>query len=171
MLITTISFILFQIIGTNLPFSFSNYILKMSLGVTLVLFSVLFAVKEYSKWTIKSTNINSIIIGGFSGIIGGMLGIGGPPIVFYYHSVFEDKNDYNINTQATFAIVSLVMLGLHIYHGNINATTFKYSGLALIVLFISTLFGLRVFEKISKVLLTKIIIVFLFIAGFLKLVF
>ncbi|MDF2803236.1 MAG: hypothetical protein K0S61_3139, partial [Anaerocolumna sp.] len=81
-----------------------------------------------------------------------------------------DKNDYNKNMQVTFVIVNIILLVLHIRRGNITIETLEYSSLALIVLFISTWIGLKVFKRISKSLLTKITIVFLLIAGIMKLV-
>ncbi|WP_459481017.1 sulfite exporter TauE/SafE family protein [Clostridium saccharoperbutylacetonicum] len=168
--ITTMFFIVFQSVGISLLFSFSNEILKISLGITLIFFAILFISTEYGKYKLKSNKVNSAIVGGMSGLAGGMLGIGGPPVVFYYHSIFEDKNDYNKNMQVTFVIVNIILLVLHIRRGNITIETLEYSSLALIVLFISTWIGLKVFKRISKSLLTKITIVFLLIAGIMKLV-
>lgn len=168
--ITTMFFIIFQIIGTNLLFSVVNNVLRMSLGITLIFFALLFIYMEYGRHNIKFSNMNSAIIGGISGITGGMLGIGGPPVVFYYNSIFEDKNDYNINMQVTFTIVNMILIGQHIYRGNITATTLEFSALALIVLFLSTWIGLKAFKRISKSLLTKITIGFLFVVGIMKFV-
>lgn len=168
--ITTIFFVIFQIVGISLLFSFSNEALKISLGVTLIFFAILFIYTEYGKYKVKANKVNSAIVGGMSGIAGGMLGIGGPPVVFYYHNIFEDKNDYNVNMQVTFTIVNIILLVMHIRRGNITIMTLEYSVLALIVLVISTWIGLKVFKKISKSLLTKMTIIFLLIAGIMKLV-
>ncbi len=168
--ITTIFFIIFQVGGTNLLFSLSDDTLKTSLGITLIFFAILFIVTEYGKYKVKSNRVNDAIIGGISGIAGGMLGIGGPPVVFYYQSVFEDKNDYNVNMQATFTIVNIILLMLHIHRGNITTIILEYSIVALFTLFISMWIGLKIFKKISKKLLVKIIIVFFMVAGIIKLV-
>ncbi len=170
-LVTTLSFSFFQAVGTDLLFHFNNSVLKIALGITLILFAGLFMLNENGMWKLKSNPVISIMVGGFSGIIGGLLGIGGPPIVFYYRSLFEDKTEYIVNTQATFVAAGFIMFLMHIYHGNVTPITLGYSGMALIVLVISTLFGLKVFHRVSKGMLTRIIILFLFITGIVKIIF
>ncbi|MCG8482437.1 MAG: sulfite exporter TauE/SafE family protein, partial [Clostridia bacterium] len=64
---------------------FSNQaVLKEILGYTIVVLSVITYINNKKTIEVKTTLKNGIAAGSVSGILGGMFGTGGPPLVIYY---------------------------------------------------------------------------------------
>jgi len=88
------------------------------LGAMLVLLCIwmmCFAAKVH----IKSNNRNGIIAGTLSGVMGALFGIGAPPLVLYYSSTTEDKDNYTACLQITLAIHTMLnifcRIGMHLF--------------------------------------------------------
>ena len=159
--------IIMQIISTYFLFVLNDDVLKIVLVIILLLFAGLFILSD-RRWQIKASVPNSILAGCVTGVCN-MLGIGGPPLGYYYHSIFEDNIRYLANLQATLLISCGMLLIQHIIEGNITLVTFEYSAIASVVCVIFLLPALKVFKKLDRSKLTKIIIIFLIVMAIIKL--
>jgi hypothetical protein len=97
-----------------------------------------------------------------------MLGVSGPPLGYYYHSIFKDNIRYLANLQATLLITLIILLIQHIIQGSMTLVTFAYSAIASVVCVAFLLPALKIFKKLDRSRLTRIIIVFLIVMAILK---
>ena len=111
--------------GINVVMSIDEDILKISLGIVLILFSIYFHFYK-EKIKIKPTFMNGIITGLSSGVLAGLFNTGGPPLVLYYSVAARDKMEYNSSLQVIFAVSALYAVITHIIYGNINPGTIRY---------------------------------------------
>lgn len=122
-------------------------LLKRILGAILFLMSV-YAVFFSEKIKFRPTPARGLFAGALSGFMGGLLNIGGPPMVAYYLSVCDDKLEYTATMQAFFALSSISVLGTHIAMGNFSEKVVWYCIPALIGLAAGTVIGLYFLKKL-----------------------
>ena len=94
---------IFSLTGVWFQSGSAEAVLRRILGVTLVLLSVYFIFFS-SRLTLKGNAVNGFIAGSISGVCGGLMSIGGPPIVAYYLAATHSKEEYNATLQAYFVI-------------------------------------------------------------------
>ena len=163
-----IPIVIMQIISTYFLFVLNDDVLTIALVVILLLFAGLFILSD-RRWQIKASVPNSILAGCVTGVCN-MLGMSGPPLGYYYHGIFEDNIRYLANLQATLLITLTILLVQHIIQGNITLVTFEYSAIASVVCVIVLFPAMKVFKKLDRSKLTKIIIAFLIVMAIIKLV-
>lgn len=160
--------VIVEMISTYFLFVLNDHGLTIAIVIMLLLFAGLFLLSQ-RKWQMKASVPNSILAGCATGLCN-MLGIGGPPLGYYYHSIFEDNIRYLANLQATLLITLAILLIQHIMEGNITLVTLEYSAIASVVCVIVLFPALKIFKKLDRSNLTKIIIVFLIVMAVFKLV-
>ena len=158
-----------QIISTYFLFALDDSALTIILVIILLLFAGLFVLSDI-RWQIKASVPNGILAGCITGACN-ILGIGGPPIGYYYHSIFKDNISYLANTQVTILTMCALLLIQHIIKGNITLVTLEYSIISSIVCIAVLLPTLKAFKKLDRSKLTKIIILFLIVMAIIKLAF
>ena len=139
-------------------------LLRRILGGALICLSLYFHFFS-SKLRLKPTRTSGIIAGMISGFCGGLLNIGGPPMVAYFLSVTDDKQEYNATLQCYFTITTLYIFLLHFIMGNVTGEILQLSGAALVGLGLGTLAGMRLFRRLSMSHIRKCVCVFMSIAG------
>lgn len=160
--------VVMEMISTHFLFVLNDQVLTIVIAVMLLLFAGLFFLSQ-RRWQIKASAPNSILAGSVTGLCN-MLGMSGPPLGYYYHSIFEDNIRYLANLQATLVITLAVLLVQHIIKGNITPVTLGYSAIASAVCVIVLFPALKVFKKLDRSKLTTIIIAFLILMPIIKLV-
>ena len=161
--------VIIQIISTYFLFALDDHVLTIVLVVILLFFAGLFFLSDI-KWHVNVSAPNSILAGCLTGACN-ILGVGGPPLGYYYHSMFDDNIKYLANLQATLLISCGLLLVQHIIEGNINLVTFEYSVIASAVCVLVLFPTLKAFKKLDRSKLTKIIIVSLIVMAIIKIVF
>ena len=151
-------------IGIFILMNTDGAILQRVLGVVLILFSVYFAffvgnVKLKPSW--KSGTVSGLS----SGVLGGMLNTGGPPLVAYYFWALPDKMAYNASLQLTFCITSFYSIVLHIIYGNMSLEVMKLSVVGIAAIFIGSSIGIWMFRKIKKEVLSKLVYILMAVMG------
>lgn len=114
---------------------------------------------------IKNSIRNGIIMGTFSGILGGLFNVGRPPLVIYYFSAMPDKMEYNASIQATFAFSSIYTVFLHFLYDNINMMVIKLAVVGIIAITIGCTAGLWIFKRLNMEIISKAIYSFMAIMG------
>jgi len=153
-----------RFIGIYFLMKFSDNIMQIFLGIMLIIFSLYFFFFS-DKIQIRKSTKNGIIAGFSSGILGGMTNAGGPPLVLYYISSCDTKEEYSANTQITFLSGAIFSIVLHAIYGNFTFEVLKLSAITPIAVVAGIFIGLKIFTKIEKETLTKAIYVIMIISG------
>ncbi|MDO4541941.1 MAG: sulfite exporter TauE/SafE family protein [Bacillota bacterium] len=157
-----------QFFGTNFLFTLSDGVLKVILGVVMLLFAVLFFLAERNLH-IKATPGNTVLSGCVAGFCGS-LGVGGPPVGYFCHSLFQDNLSYMANIQVCLIVGSGCLLIQHFLTGGINTAIVYDCAIASIVC-IGVLFPtMKLFSKLNRSGLTKLISSFLLVMGVVNIV-
>lgn len=139
--------------------------LKVILGITLILLSVYFTFFKKDGIRIKPNWFNTIGLGSVSGLMGGLFSMQGPPVVYYYLSTQETKEEYMAQTQCFFLLGNLWMTLLRAGEGIITAEVGKNYLIAITGCLIGMWIGAHVYNKMNKELLLKVIYIFLAYSG------
>jgi len=144
--------------------------LRVILGCVLILLAAYFlffankaAVKPTIKWQIS--------LGGLSGLMGGLFGMHGPAAVVYFLSSETSKESYLAIAQAYFVLTNIYMSLFRAEYGFVTPTVGLSLLYALPGIFLGIFFGKKVFEKINRETLKKIIYFYMIIAGIIQIIF
>jgi uncharacterized membrane protein YfcA len=140
--------------------------MRKILGVVLIFLSLYFSFfKEKIQKLIKPDAGWMIGTGSVSGVMGGLFGMHGPPIVLYLIVSEPSKNHYMGMIQTYAVITNIIMLAVRTYNGNVTpyvGTAYLY---ALGGLVIGVLAGNWAFNRIPNRLFTYIVYTYIAISG------
>ena len=161
--------ILFNVIASFVAIeymsSLGNETLKRCLGIVLVLISLYFLFYE-GKLNLRFRSKSAqVIIGTISGVMGGMFAMPGPPVVLYCIGVIEDKQRYITTLQAFSVIFNIFYTLFRARVGFFGENTLLWWGIGLIGLVIGAWLGSLCFERISRILLKRIVYIIMLISG------
>ena len=156
--------IMFSFLGVKTLLAFDHRTMQIILGGALLILSGYFAFFS-EKVKLKPNWITGICAGALSGFMGGLLSIGGPPMVAYFLAVTDDKNEYNATLQGFFVINTLCISFMHLSMGNTDLSMLPLLIAGIIGTFIGTILGLSVFKKLTMKGIRKIIYLFMLVAG------
>lgn len=140
--------------------------MRMILGAILILVSIYFCFfKEKLQQMIRPTAQWQIGSGTLSGIMGGLFGMQGPPVVLYLINSEEDKNHYMGMIQTYAVLTNVIMLTVRVCNGFFTpavGTAYLYSlgGLA-----IGVLAGNLAFRLLSNRIFTYIVYAYIGVSG------
>lgn len=143
-------------------------ILKKVFGVFLMLLSVYFLVFS-SKLKIKATLLSATVCGTLAGILGGLFGIGGPPMVIYFLAALDSKEEYLGTIQFHFFVTGVYMLFFRIYKGIFTMDMIPYVILGMAGMMIGKRLGTKIVDRINADTMKKLVYAFLGVSGFLNL--
>lgn len=151
-------------IGIYILMNTDGKILQRILGIVLIVFAVYFTfivrnIQLKPSWKTGTAS------GFSSGILGGMLNTGGPPLVAYYFWALPEKMAYNASLQLTFCLTSVYSIFLHIMYGNMSLEVLKLSLTGIAAIFIGSSIGLWLFRKIRKDTLSKMVYALMAVMG------
>ncbi|MBL4812669.1 MAG: sulfite exporter TauE/SafE family protein [Rhodobacteraceae bacterium] len=127
-----------------------------------------FAVLMLSGWTAprpKRPQLAEAIIGGFSGFIGGMSGVWGPPTVAYLTAIELPKREHVQAQGVIYGLGAVVLLAAHVQSGVIRAQTLPLSLLMIIPAVIGMALGQKVQDRIDQKVFKRLTMVVLLVAG------
>lgn len=104
-------------------------------------------------------------IGLIAGIMGGATGISGPPIILWCASRGWDKDVQRATFQSFFIGTQILIIGIYIAEGLINARTIQLVMVAALPIVISSWLGSRVFKRFADQDFQKVIFGLLFLSG------
>lgn len=139
--------------------------LKIILGVALILLSIYFTFFKKDGIKINPNWFNTIGLGSLSGLMGGLFSMQGPPVVYYYLSTQKTKYQYMAQTQCFFLLGNLWMTMLRAGEGIITTEVGKSYLIAITGCLSGMWIGARVYNKMNKDLLLKVIYIFLAYSG------
>ena len=158
--------ILGLIIGIFVYLFLDIQLLKMTVGVIILVLTVLLMFQV----TMKQTEKKDYVTGGISGVLTTSIGVPGPPLLLYFSGAGIDKTTLRSTTLAYYLFVYSASLMMQISFGGTSKETWIFSLIAIPPLFIGVLLGQLLFKWISQ--LTFLIITYiilLFTGGYLVL--
>lgn len=139
-------------------------IYKRLLGVFLILLAIWLYFFS-SRVHIRPIPRNAAIAGVISGACGGLFSVSGPPMILYFVSVLEDKEEYMATTQCYFMLNNIYLLimrsVLHLIPSGILSPTLWGAG----GLLIGSLLGGRIFHNIDSKRLKSVVYVVMALSG------
>lgn len=138
--------------------------LKHLLGVVLILMSCYFLLIS-EKIHLRPTLPVQISMGTLSGLMGGLFAMQGPPAVLYFVASETDKERYLASTQVYFFIGNSIMTLYRAQSGFLTPTVGYGCLYAFVGVIVGTQIGKQLFNKMSIVILRKVIYAYMAVAG------
>ncbi|MGM9803054.1 MAG: sulfite exporter TauE/SafE family protein [Muribaculaceae bacterium] len=155
--------------AVHLVSAIDNHLLKKILGVILIVVSLYFLFLR-QRMVPKAGMPMQLSMGCLSGAMGGFCGMQGPPAALYFLAVSETKERYIALSQIYFLLGNIIMT-LYRY-GNGMLTFHVAQGFALGVpaVLVGTVLGSKVFNKLSRPMLQRIVYVYIGVSGIMALI-
>lgn len=160
------AFLIFSTLAICLLDRIEGPTMRRILGVMLIFLSLYFSFfKEKLQRFIKPTAAWQLGTGTASGVMGGLFGMHGPPVVLYLIVSEPDKDHYMGMIQTYAVITNIIMLAVRAYNGYVTpvvGTTYLYGlgGLA-----IGVIAGNWAYKSIPARLFTYIVYAYIGISG------
>ena len=160
------AFVLFSTIAICLLDRIEGQAMRIVLGIMLIIISIYFSFfKEKLQKIIRPTKSWQLGTGSVSGIMGGLFGMHGPPVVLYLISSEPDKDHYMGMIQTYAVITNIMMVIVRTWNGYVTPAvgmTYLYglSGLA-----IGVIAGNWAYRRIPNRLFTYIVYAYICISG------
>jgi len=155
------------LIGGKLILSLDLKTISRIIALTIIVFTFLnFYGLNLNKLKPKYEKNLSIIIGFFSGILGGVSTFYAPPIITFLVSLNLEKENFIRTTATMYFLASIPLYSSLIYHGLGNFYDLLFSLVITAPALIGQYFGTKIRVKLSNVIFRKSILVILIIIGF-----
>lgn len=138
--------------------------LKRIFGVFMIILSIYFLTIS-GKLKIKANLVSATICSVLSGIVGGLFGIGGPPMVIYFLAALDDKEKYLGTIQLFFFITGAYTFIFRVINGIYTVDLVPYSILGVVAIMIGKKIGTKIVDRINADTMKKIVYAFLGFAG------
>lgn len=145
-------------------------VLRRCLGVALMLVSLYFIFLEGKARMLFCSRWSQAAVGALSGFMGSMFAMPGPPVVLYGVSVIKDKRGYMATMQAFWLLFNIVYLFFRSGRGYYTADTPLYWCAGVAGVFLGIHFGAVFFSIINKMVLKRLIYIFMFLSGIVALI-
>ena len=146
---------------TSLPTS----VLLLILGLPVTLFALLQLVGWRPRIHAGNRRAAEMGVGAFSGAIGGLSGVWGPPTVLYLTALDTPKTE-QVRVQGVIYGLGAVMLTLaHLQSGVLNGDTVRLSMMLTVPALVGMALGFAVQDRLDQVVFRKITLIVLVVAG------
>ena len=153
--------------GGKLILNLSLNFISISIAIVIIIFTSL-NFYGISLKNIKKSNekILSVIIGFFSGILGGLTTFYAPPIITFLISINLDKEFFIRTTATMYFFASIPLYFSMLYHGLGNYYDLIMSLVLVVPAIIGQFFGSKIRKKLSNEIFQKLILIILIMIGF-----
>lgn len=152
------------LLGVYILASYNSQILKKLLGIFISGYSLKMLFERENKVN-EVRNYIGVIAGFFSGILGGMFGTGGPPIVIYLKRINLNKQEFRSTLIFYFLITNSWQLANYFYAGLVSKDILKFTIYLIPAFIIGSLLGTLLHIKLNQFLFNKIVATVLLITG------
>ncbi len=134
------------------------------LGAALIIISI-FSVWFSERISVTPTPRNGALLGLIAGVGNGLFGISGPPVAIYLLAGIDEKRAYLVTLQTFFLISNITTIAIRTGAGAITVSHIPLilSGWAGVAA--GTFLGLKLFERLPKELLKKLVYGFVGVSG------
>lgn len=120
-----------------------------------------------NHFSIKPSPLAGGLIAAFSGVTGGLFGIGGPLMGPYYLADTSSKEEYIGTLQTIFVVATSISFLVRIYRGIYALSLVPYTLLGFVGVAFGRAIGLRILGKVSPELLSKLVYIVVGMSGIL----
>ena len=139
-------------------------LLMKALVVVLILMSMYFLFLN-GKISIKAKPVNGILAGGLGGVLSGLFGMGGPPMVVYLLAVSKDTDEYLATIQTYFTLSGIFITTVRIIKGIITWDIVKYWALGSLAVACGIYVGQKIYQRLNADSLRKCVYAFMVFSG------
>ena len=155
------------LIGGKLILNLSLNFISISIAIVIITFTSLnFLGINLKKIKKANEKILSVIIGFFSGVLGGLTTFYAPPIITFLISINLDKEFFIRTTATMYFFASIPLYSSMLYHGLGNYYDLIMSFTLVMPAIIGQFFGSKVRKKLSNEIFQKLVLIILMIIGF-----
>ncbi|MGY3438909.1 MULTISPECIES: sulfite exporter TauE/SafE family protein [unclassified Marinovum] len=140
------------------------WVLFLAIGLPITLFCLMQLVGLRFHLAAQSTKAE-LAIGSFSGFIGGLSGVWGPPLVAYLTALDTEKKMQMRTQGAAFGLGAVLLLGAHWQSGVVRAETFWFSVWLCVPAMLGTWAGGQIQDRIDQDTFRRATLVVLLVAG------
>ena len=160
------SFVIFSTLAISLLDKIEGQAMRIILGIVLIVISLYFSFfKEKLQKIIRPTSGWQLGAGAASGVMGGLFGMHGPPVVLYLVASEPDKDHYMGMIQTYAFVTNVTMLAVRAWNGYVThtvGTTYLY-GLAGLA--IGVLAGNWAYSRIPNRIFTYVVYAYIAFSG------
>lgn len=160
------SFVIFSTLAISLLDKIEGQAMRIILGIVLIVISLYFSFfKEKLQKIIRPTSGWQLGAGAASGVMGGLFGMHGPPVVLYLVASEPDKDHYMGMIQTYAFVTNVTMLAVRAWNGYVThtvGTTYLY-GLAGLA--IGVLAGNWAYSRIPNRIFTYVVYAYIAVSG------
>ena len=160
------SFVIFSTLAISLLDKIGGQAMRIILGIVLIVISLYFSFfKEKLQKIIRPTSGWQLGAGAASGVMGGLFGMHGPPVVLYLVASEPDKDHYMGMIQTYAFVTNVTMLAVRAWNGYVThtvGTTYLY-GLAGLA--IGVLAGNWAYSRIPNRIFTYVVYAYIAVSG------
>ena len=160
------SFVIFSTLAISLLDKIEGQAMRIILGIVLIVISLYFSFfKEKLQKIIRPTSGWQLGAGAASGVMGGLFGMHGPPVVLYLVASEPDKDHYMGMIQTYAFVTNVTMLAVRAWNGYVThtvGTTYLY-GLAGLT--IGVLAGNWAYSRIPNRIFTYVVYAYIAVSG------
>jgi len=155
-------------LGTYLLLILDDVILRKGIGVFVVIFSLILL--SGKRWILKREKTTQLIIGFFSGIFSGSVGISGPPIILFLSNKGVGKDEFRANLSGYFFLLNLFTIPVYYLNGLLTKEVMHYSMNWSPALIVGVATGTFFARKIKPEKFGKLVLILLLLTGLLSLI-
>ena len=160
------SFVIFSTLAICMLDKIEGQAMRIILGIVLIIISLYFSFfKEKLQKIIRPTSSWQLGAGAASGVMGGLFGMHGPPVVLYLVASEPDKDHYMGMIQTYAFVTNLTMLAVRAWNGYVTpmvGTTYVYG---LIGLAVGVLSGNWAYKRIPNRIFTYVVYAYIAVSG------
>lgn len=154
-----------KVLGIMLMMHLQSNILRISLGIFLIVYSVsqLMKVKNLQ---LRPTKIAGLVCGFFGGLLGGVFNVAGPVGSIYFQAACGDNTKkYAACLNLTFVPSAVIGMIMHICYGNFRVEVAGVYVATLLGVVITTNLGVTVLKRLDAAKLRKLTYVYIGVMG------
>ncbi|WP_068118071.1 sulfite exporter TauE/SafE family protein [Tropicimonas marinistellae] len=135
------------------------------IGIPITGFGLLQIVGWRPRIAPENQRVAEVGLGAASGIVGGISGVWGPPLVMYLTALGTPKAEQVRTQGVAFALAAVLLVATHLQSGVLNTRTLPFSGLMLVPALAGMWIGQRVQDGLDQEMFRKATLVVLMLAG------
>lgn len=160
------SFVIFSTLAICMLDKIEGHAMRMILGIVLIIISLYFSFfKDKLQKIIRPTPSWQLGAGAASGVMGGLFGMHGPPVVLYLVASEPDKDHYMGMIQTYAFVTNLTMLAVRAWNGYVTPTVGTTYIYGLIGLAVGVLAGNWAYNRIPNRIFTYVVYAYIAISG------
>ncbi len=160
------SFVIFSTLAISLLDKIEGQAMRIILGIVLIVISLYFSFfKEKLQKIIRPTSGWQLGAGAASGVMGGLFGMHGPPVVLYLVASEPDKDHYMGMIQTYAFVTNVTMLAVRAWNGYVTHTVGSTYLYGLAGLAIGVLAGNWAYSRIPNRIFTYVVYAYIAVSG------